>query len=192
MGERRYDTIDDHLDTIFETAKAMARQLGTNPYEADEVAQLTAYKLWRRWDSDPKMAALRDIGGARWRGYIRETARNTYVDLVREHQRRLARQQKAHERHAGPTAAEERPGTVWVRVDNVESWLARDAIAELILDLPPQQRRVAVRMFLLEMSAKEVAAELKLEPQTVRKHARLARETLRVRLTEAEEAQPRH
>lgn len=190
MGERRDDSIEDHLDIILDTAKATARRLGTNPYEADEVAQLTAYKLWRRWDSDPKMAALRHIGGHRWRGYIRETARNTYVDLVREHQRRLARQQRAHERQTGQTAVEDRPGTTWVRIDNVEQWLARAAVAELILDLPPQQRRVATRMFLLEMSAREIAIELGLEAQTVRKHARAARETLRIRLTEAEEPQP--
>ena len=45
-------------------------------------------------------------------------------------------------------------------------------------------------MFLLEMSAREIAIELGLEAQTVRKHARAARETLRIRLTEAEEPQP--
>ncbi|MEM9561597.1 MAG: sigma-70 family RNA polymerase sigma factor [Actinomycetota bacterium] len=190
MGERRYGRIEDHLDTIFETARATARSKGANRYEADEVAQLTAYKLWRRWDNDHKLAALREIGGARWRGYIRETARNTHIDLIREHQRRIARQHRAHERRTGQPAADERTGTSLVRVDNVEAWLARASIAELIMELPTQQRKVAARMFILEMSAREVGEELGLEAQTVRKHARAAREALQARLAEFEASGP--
>ncbi len=190
MGERRYDRIEDHLDTIFDTATATARSKGANRYEADEVAQLTAYKLWRRWDNDNKLAALRTIGGARWRGYIRETARNTHIDLIREHQRRIARQHRAHERRTGQAAGDERAGTNLVRVDNVEAWLARDHIAELIMELPTQQQKVAAMMFVLEMSAREIGDELGLEAQTVRKHARAARETLRERLAELEASGP--
>ena len=187
MGERRDDSIEAHLDIIFETATAKARQLGTNTYEADEVAQLTAYKLWRRWE-DQKVVTLRRIGGARWKGYIRETAKNTYVDLLRQHQRRLARQKRAHEWRTGqPTpSVDGEVAPVWV--DNIEASLARAAVAEEIFGLPTQQQKVAARMFLLEMTAKEIAEELGLEAQTVRKHARAARETLRARLTQDEES----
>lgn len=185
MGDSRYEPIDAHLDVIFTTAKIRARALGANEFEADEVAQLTAYKLWRRWEHH-KVVALRSIGGARWRAYISEAAKNTHVDLIREHQRRIARQQRAHEQHTGtpPTVDSTVTG---VKVDNVESHMARDAIVWEILCLPRQQRRVAVRMFVLEMSAREVADELGIEAQTVRKHARAAREALRQRLLEAEE-----
>ncbi|MEL6983325.1 MAG: sigma-70 family RNA polymerase sigma factor [Actinomycetota bacterium] len=188
MGDSRDDRIEAHLDLIFETARAKAHQLRTNSFEADEVAQLTAYKLWRRWE-DPKVATLRRIGGARWKGYIREVAKNTYVDLVRQHQRRLARQQRAHECRTGqqPNWADGEIAQVWV--NNIESSLARAIVAEEILNLPPQQQKVAARMFLLEMTAREIGHELDLEPQTVRKHARAARETLRIRLAEAEEAE---
>lgn len=188
MGERRNDTIEAHLDLIFETAKARAVQLGTNRYEADEVAQLTAYKLWRRWEH-PKVVTLRSIGGARWKGYIRETAKNTYVDLVRQHQRRLARQQRAYESRTGHlvTCVDGEMAQVWV--NNIEASLARSMVAEEIMLLPTQQREVAARMFLLEMSAREIAEDLGLEAQTVRKHARAARERLRIRLSEAEESQ---
>lgn len=188
MGDSRNDSIEAHLDVIFETAKAKAKQLGTNTFEADEVAQLTAYKLWQRWE-DPKVTKLRRVGGARWKGYIRKTAKNTHVDLVRQHHRRLARQQRAHERQTGhgPRFIEGHITQAWV--NNVEYSLGRAAIAEEILNLPGQQREVAARMFLLEMTAREIGEELGLEAQTVRKHARAARETLRIRLSEAEESQ---
>lgn len=189
MGERRNDTIEAHLDVIFETAQLTARRLGTNSYEADEVAQLTAYKLWRRWE-EPKVVTLRTIGGARWRGYIRETAKNTHVDLVRQHQRRLARQQRAHACRTGHLPTSTADGEItqaWF--NNVESSLGRAMIAEEIVSLPTQQRKVAARMFLLEMTAVETAQELGLEAQTVRKHARAAREALRARLAETEESE---
>ncbi len=188
MGDSRDDRIEDHLDLIFETARAKAHQLGTNTFEADEVAQLTAYKLWRRW-KDPKVIALRRIGGSRWRGYIREVAKNAYVDQVRQHQRRLARQQKAYECRVGHRATWVDGQIAQVWVNNIEASLARDLIVEEILKLPPQQQKVAVRMFLLEMSAREIAEELGLEAQTVRKHARSARETLRTRILEAEDSE---
>lgn len=188
MGDSRDDRIEVHLDLIFETAQGRARQLGTNAFEADEVAQLTAYKLWRRWD-DPKVVTLRRIGGARWKGYIREVAKNTHVDLVRQHQRRMARQQRAHECRTGQQPNRVDGEIAQEKVNNIESSLARAMVAEEILNLPPQQQKVAARMFLLEMTAKEIGQELGLEPQTVRKHARAARETLRIRLSEAEEAE---
>lgn len=188
MGDSRDDHIEEHLDLIFETARAKAHQLGTNTYEADEVAQLTAYKLWVRWEH-PKVIALRRIGGSRWRGYIREVAKNTYVDQVRQHQRRIARQQRAYECRVGHRATWVDGQIAQVWVNNIEASLGRDLIVEEILKLPPQQQKVAIRMFLLEMSAREVAEEIGLEAQTVRKHARAARETLKARIIEAEEAE---
>lgn len=182
MGERRND-IDAHLDTIFAVARATARALKANTYEADEVAQLTAYKLWRHWE-DPKVVALRGIGGSRWRGYIRQTARNTHYDLIRQHQRRLARQLRAEERRTGRPVTTDGGGLVRIAVEDIEAWIARQLLTQEIELLPPQQRRVAARLFLLEMSTREIAAELDLQEQTVRKHARAARETLRLRLAE--------
>lgn len=188
MGDSRDDRIEDHLDLIFETAKAKAHQLGTNTYEADEVAQLTTYKLWRRWE-DSKVVTLRRIGGARWKGYIRQVAKNTYVDEVRQHQRRIARQQRAYEGRVVHQATWVDGEISHAMVNNIEASLARDMIVEEILTLPTQQQKVAARMFLLEMTAREIAEELGLEAQTVRKHARAARETLRIRITEADEAE---
>lgn len=188
MGDSRDDRIEAHLDLIFETARGKARQLGTNTFEADEVAQMTAYKLWRHWE-DSKVATLRRIGGARWKGYIRQVAKNTYVDLVRQHQRRLARQQRAFECRTGQPPNGVDGQIAQEKVNNIESWLARTMLAEEILNLPTQQQKVMARMFLLEMTAREIGHELGLEPQTVRKHARAARETLRIRLSEAEEAE---
>jgi RNA polymerase sigma factor (sigma-70 family) len=194
MGERRRKpmdpidsdgSIEEHLDTIFSVARATARSLGGNDYEADEVAQLTAYKLWCR-RADPRVVDLLTIGGARWRGYIRQTARNTHIDLIRQHQRRLARQQRAEEGRTGRPFVEGDAALVPVPVGDVEEWIARQVIADEIELLPTQQRRVARRIFLLELSVAEVAEELQLQQQTVRKHARAARQWLRNRLSEAE------
>lgn len=197
MGERRTedrtgpaggddDRIDQHLDTIFAVARATALSKGVNTYEADEVAQLTAYKLWRRWE-DSMVVTLRAIGGTRWRGYIRKVAINAYIDQVRQHQRRLARQLRAEEVRTGRPAVEGADHLQPAQIGDVEQWLARHSIHELILLLPAQQQKVAARVWLLEMSVREVALELGLQEQTIRKHARAARENLRQLLNESEE-----
>ena len=189
MGASRNEPIEAHLDTIFDVARRTVLSMGANTYEADEVAQLTAFKLWQTWDRT-NLVSIR-LEEIRWRAYIRRVARNTHVDLIRGHQRRIARQQRAHEEQTrGRPCAPEAEGTVPVDTSGIDAWLARDAIAREILQLPVQQRKVAARIFLEDRSVNEVAVELGLQPQTVRKHARAARETLRTRLSEAEEPQP--
>ena len=111
-------------------------------------------------------------------------AKSTHVDLVRQHQRRLARQQRAQESRTGISGARDLDSAVAYTSSGQEDWLARVSVAEEIDRLPRAQREVARRMFFLEMSAREIAAELGIEAQTVRKHARAARETLRVKLAE--------
>lgn len=185
MGERRIEPIEAHLDTIFTAARLTAMGLGANTFEADEVAQLTALKLWQRWE-DAKVGTLREIGGTRWRGYIRQTARNTHVDLIRQHQRRLAREQRSEEGRIGRPIVDGVARIEPSPVGDVEAWAARDEIASEIARLSGQQRKVAAMLWVLEMSVAEVASELRIEKQTVRKHARAARETLRLRLAEIE------
>jgi RNA polymerase sigma factor (sigma-70 family) len=188
MGDSRHTPIEAHLGTIFEVARRTATGMGANTYEADEVAQLTVFKLWRGWDR-PSLRAIR-LEAVRWRAYIRQVARNTHVDLIRAHQRRIARQHRAFEERNGyPPGTSEGGGAAPVDTTGIDAWLAQDTIAREIDRLPVQQRRVAARIFLEDRSVAEVAEELGLQPQTVRKHARAARETLRTRLSETE---PQH
>jgi RNA polymerase sigma factor (sigma-70 family) len=188
MGASRNTPIDAHLDVIFDVARRTVLGMGANTFEADEVAQLTAFKLWRTWDR-PNLVSIR-LEEVRWRAYVRRVARNTHVDLIRGHQRRIARQQRAFEESGRATATSETGELVPVEPSGIDAWLARDAIAREILHLPVQQCKVAARIFLEDRSVNEIAAELGLQPQTVRKHARAAREKLRTRLSEAEEPQP--
>ena len=46
---RRRHPIEDELDSILAVARGRALSLGANSHEADEVAQLTVYKVWRKW-----------------------------------------------------------------------------------------------------------------------------------------------
>lgn len=167
---------DRDLQRILNVARQQAMTLKVNHYEADEVAQETVFKLYLKWDT-PSVRRARRWSDVRWDAYVRKTARNVYRDLVKSHNRRLARQTKAMGRDipvlfpSGAIAAPPSPS-------GVDSYMARALLAEEILKLPRQQRAVAIRICIEEMSVAEVAEELDLQPQSVRKNMRAARRSL--------------
>ena len=169
---------DEELTHVLNVAKIAARRYGAVSHEVDEVSQLTAIKLLDRWEA-PATKSVRAKGGARWDAYIRRTAKNVHLDQIRSHHRRLERNTKA-----SPVRVDlnpQRPGTVHqipTTADGVNAHLARQAIVDLIDTLPAKQRLVARLILVDEMSPREAAEALHMQPQLVRKHLRAAKESL--------------
>ena len=167
---------EQDLSRILRVAHREAVKQRVNRHEADEVAQETVVKLYLKWDT-PSVKRARRWTDARWDAYVRKTARNVYRDLVKSHNRRLARQTKSIGRDVPvlfPSGAVVAPPSP----SGIDSYMARAMLAEEILKLPRQQRAVAVRIFIEEMTPREVAEELRLQPQSVRKHLRSAKKAL--------------
>ncbi len=175
---------DGELQHIITVAEVTARRVGANDAEADEVAQSTVFRFWTRWN-DPMIRTARLRGAKRWNAYIRKSAINVYRDRIRAHQRRRHREDMASA--ADPTVTR-RPGTsalTRVYPCPIEARMVRTLFAEAIETLPTaKQRQVARAVFLYEMSTAEVARELGIQPQAVRKHLRPARETLIAQVSE--------
>ena len=169
------------LARILLIARAAALAVGASEHEAQEVAQTTAVKLWEKWGSHHVRRARR-WDRDRWESYIRTAARNRHYDLVRGHQRRIDRQRRA----ADPTRAGEHPAHAGGPnpMEGIETFLARTAIAQEIDRLPAGQRQVAARIYLEDRSIAEVALELQIQPQSVRKRLKAARAALRRALGE--------
>ena len=183
----RNEPTDVELGHIMTVARWAALRMGANDAEADEIAQSVVVRFWERWNS-AGLRSARNRTATRWDGYIRRTAVNLYRDRIRGHQRRLFRQYMAST--TDPTVSFQ-PGTSTLTQTapcQVENFLARTHIAELIRELPNRkQRQIAWAVFVDGKSSTEVATELGIQPQTVRKHLRPARERLIQDLTAEEE-----
>ncbi|MGH1488570.1 MAG: sigma-70 family RNA polymerase sigma factor [Acidimicrobiales bacterium] len=189
MGEtsRNEPTAKD-LELILAVAKSTARTRGANHFEADEVAQATVVKLWMKWNH-AHIRQARALPNGSWVAYIRSTAKNLHIDRIRAHQRRLARQTRASIFHEGNTITSATGWQVPATPCDSEWFVARSAIADEIRSLPPKQRAVAEGIFIREMNVAELADELNVQRQLVRKHLRAAKRTLCSRLAEAETEQ---
>lgn len=182
----RSEPADQEFAEIRRVAMRTALASGAAWHEADEVAQVTAVKLWRVWQH-ANVDAARRRGRARWQAYVRTVAVNVHRDLIRAHLRRVDRQNRA----AGgrEVSMNPRPGAepvVPTSPDGIDAYLGRAFIIDEIRRLAFKQRTVAELVFVDEMSIREIAQHLGIQPQSVRKHLRSARETLRRRLTESE------
>ena len=170
--------LDTELTHVLVVAKAAARHAGAAPHELDEVAQRTTIKLWHRWENET-VKAVREGSPYQWNAYIRQTARNVHRDLIRSHHRRVRRNSVAS--GASIVLATSRPGTIRPIPHNpcgLSSYLARQRILESIEILPRNQRVVATLILIGELTAREAAELLDLQPQSVRKHLRKAKCTL--------------
>ncbi len=169
---------DDELHYVMLIALIAARRYGAGAHEVDEVAQSTVIKLWKRWDH-PAVHKVRVQGGLKWDAYIRRTAKNAHLDLVRSHQRRLQRNTRASGLRGNTLPM--RPGTVRhppKTPNGIDAYVARQTIIEQIDGLPAKQRVIARMIILDEHTPKHVAKVLGMQPQSVRKHLRAAKETL--------------
>jgi len=105
--------------------------------------------------------------------WLHRLARNLYIDLRRERQRRLA----AAESWKITTLAETKTEQTRMRLD------AESGIQQHIAALPPSLRDTFVLRIVQEIPVKEVASQLGLSTANVRKRVQLARARLRRDLT---------
>lgn len=171
----------DEAKDVLSWARQAALSRGANAHEADEVAQITLEKLWLRWDS-AGVAAARTAGPERWSAYVRTVAFNAHKDQIRGYQRWMDRA-----RQDLPAVDPDRVGRPNVIRRPLIAGVAGSHIARLLLveqlaQLPDRQRRIAFLRIEVGMSNREVARELEIQPQTVRKHFRLALDVLREQL----------
>ena len=175
----------DELAYVRSVAKQAAlTALKNDRFEADDVAQETVLKLLNRWNQ-PNVSQARSNDRA-WRNYVARTARNASYDLIRSEARRQARD----------TAYSDLPPTGLNRPGVIRTTQALESRADLVPDkllivdeirsLPGRQRAVAALMFLCGASVSEAANNLGIQPRTVRKHMRAARQTLIHRMELAE------
>lgn len=183
MGKHKRDQPSDELiRRILDIARPAALRLGASEHEAQEVAQVTAFKIWSNWDKPHirRAMAWQDVG--RWESYIRRAARNTHYDLVRGHQRRIQREEKA----SAQEGLAQRSSLTPDNGSQIEFLLAQAVLAEEIMKLPAQQRRVATRVYIEDMTVREVAEELGVQTQSVRKLLRGANTKLRIALRQTD------
>lgn len=181
---RRAPRPEEELARLLLIARLAALGAGASVHEAEEVAQITACKFWEKWDA-PHLKRARSRDRLRWDGYIRRAARNVHYDLVRGHQRRISRQELAAARstigvdYAGTDRTDAADS-----VDDIDRCLARSLIAAEIERLSPRQRQAATLYWLAEMTIREAAEVMGVQPQSVRKTLKAAEATLERRLSE--------
>ncbi len=178
------DPSSSDIAEVLTWAKISALSRRVSAIEADEVAQVTAEKIWRSWNK-PSVEAVRSQGTAKRRAYVSVVARNTYRDLVREHQRRLARNARSADRSLAQLP--DRPGVNRPTVSEVAAAHAgRLVLVESLAILPGRQRVIAYLIIARQLTPSEVGEMLNIEAQTVRKHLRSAKEALRDHIAQAE------
>lgn len=179
------DSPSNHeLAHILKIARREALSRGANAHEADEVAQKVMIKMWRTWRCLHVVRA-RLRGTQRWEGYIRISARNVHIDLIRQHQRRMSREDRYLDHPSislGSRPNVMRP--VPPNTSEAESYLGREHLVGLIEHLPEKQREVALAIFVNELSIAEVAEQLGLQQQSVRKRLRKAQQIIKAELRE--------
>jgi RNA polymerase sigma-70 factor (ECF subfamily) len=137
---------------------------------AEDVVQEVFCRLWRRW-------ALVDVG-ANIRAYLYSATRTTALDyLARERSESRRRTQ-----YEPPIMSDEEP----VESPDTDAFVTREEISRAIQDVltqvPPRQRQVAILRFGRQLTTEQIAKELGMSPLTVKKHMARTMRALRERL----------
>ncbi|MGE0484059.1 MAG: sigma-70 family RNA polymerase sigma factor [Gammaproteobacteria bacterium] len=135
---------------------------GLDAANAEAVVQDVMITAWTR-------ARLFDASKASARTWMYTLARNRMID----HHRAGERRARAHDGYATLQPAEDEVG------DTPEQGLARSRIADLLEQLPAEQRQVLLLVYVEGHSHREIAQELDLPIGTVKSRARLAFNRLR-------------
>lgn len=177
------DTVDEPTHEALRQVRIMAtdaaRFYNAGPDEVEDVAQETVIAIWRQWNA-PHIARARKRQGARWRGYVRKTAKNKLSNMRRGNNRRVNRQLKsAGARRQAPARPMVNRQTGMLAADEMQQRIELDFVLGLFEQLPERQRTVATLVVYHELTPAEAAQLLGVDPQTVRKSLRAARERLK-------------
>lgn len=185
-GKLGEEPSDADLAQIATIAERTATKYGANRFEAEEVAQLVAIKLTEKWSSD-QLVEARSRGGQGWRNYISASARNLHRDLLRAHERRVARERKAVGIADGTLPDRPHVNRAQPRDEpDIEACLARLAVLEMIGNLRSNRQRQCMALIFIEgLSPAQTAERLGIHSQTVRFHLRDAMKEIRTDLDRA-------
>jgi RNA polymerase sigma-70 factor (ECF subfamily) len=152
--------------------KARARRIVVDPHLAEEVVQEAFIRAWRaycRFDPDggPLVNWLLAITG------------NVAIDMARARARRPA---------PAPDVPGSEDGDIAGTVSDVDRLILRDQLNEALAKVSPQHRSAVIELVLLDRPQAEVAAELGINPATLRTRLHYALRQLRVLLREDEAA----
>lgn len=140
--------------------KAFLMRSGTNPDQAEEIAQEVMATLWRKADMfDPSKASV-----ATW---VFTIARNRRIDLIRK-----ARRPEPEDLPWGPETEPQPDEVLALQQDS-------ERLGEALENLPKKQRDLVVRAYYGDLSHREIAEQTGLPLGTIKSRIRLALEKLR-------------
>jgi RNA polymerase sigma-70 factor (sigma-E family) len=153
-------TFEEFLDAQLPELGRFAGSLVGDSHLAEDVLSDALVKVARRWR---KVSAAENPAA-----YVRRIVVTTYLSDRRDHQRRRTTPTSDPQVLDRPLA------------DATDSVIARDEIARLIEQLPPQQRAAVVMRYVLDEPDDQIAVALGCTPATVRSHLAHARAALRL------------
>lgn len=155
-------TFEEFLDDQLPALGRFAGSLTGDPHLAEDVLSDALLKVARRWR---KVSATENPVA-----YVRRIVVTTYLSDRRNQQRRRT------------TATNDPQVLDRPLIDATDSVIARDEVARLIDQLPPQQKAAVVMRYVLDEPDDQIAAALGCTSATVRSHLAHARSTLRLRV----------
>jgi RNA polymerase sigma-70 factor (ECF subfamily) len=167
-----------YMSTVYQRA----RRLTGNPADAEDVSQEALLKAWSRLE---QFSGSEEESGNDFRAWISRIGANSSIDLLR--QRRDAKMVSLEERRSPD---EDTLGSgIAAREDNPEERCARREMGRILADaivrLPPDLRRVCLLRDVLRYSTQEVAERLGVSIVAVRLRLFRAHRRLRENLEEA-------
>ncbi len=153
-------TFEEFVQAELRALTSFAGALAGNRHLAEDVLSDALLKVARRWR---RVGAMDDPAA-----YVRRVVVTTY----------LSDRRKAQRRQTVPAATLtrlEQPGP-----DASAAVIARDEVAGLLAQLPPQQKAVIVLRYLLDETDEHIAQAIGCAPGTVRSHLSHARAALRL------------
>lgn len=172
------EMVSPYMPTVYQRA----RRLTGNPADAEDVSQEALLKAWSRLE---QFSGKEDESACDFRAWISRIGANSSIDLLR--QRRDAKMVSLEERRSPD---EETLGSgIPAREDNPEELCARREMGRLLADaivrLPADLRRVCLLRDVLRYSTQEVADRLGVSIVAVRLRLFRAHRRLRENLEEA-------
>jgi len=173
---------DDALRHLIRFSYRMARNLGCDHYEADDVSQKTTIRLVRVWDAESTKRARETT--ASWNSFIAVATRNVYRSEIKSRTRRVVRENDYEGHYPDLPPSQVLP----IDPSAFEQYLARTRVLELSADLSGRQRECVELRYIEGMKVVGIAEYLDIPPDQVRTHLRRAHEHIRRKL-EAEAAE---
>lgn len=145
------------FEKYYEEFYSLANHIIDDDHFAHDIASQGFVKLWEKG-----VQALED------EGYVRGFLKRTTVNLCIDHLRKLNNDRTDYPKYIPYEQMDEAADRDMIRHDVIK------VLHPLIEELPEKRKQVIKKLYLDQMTAKEVAEEMKLDVQTVHNHKYLA------------------